>query len=734
MNLVRRRMTNPAGTAMVASLLAAMTPTGAAAQTGSSTPMVLDDITVTARKRPERLWDVPFSVDVRTTTQLERNRAIDAGSVLRDIGGVSFGTFGDRTNAFLVLRGVGPVYNPLSPDDSSVITFVDGVPLSIAASASAYLDLARIEVLKGPQSTLFGRNTTGGAINLIPVLPGHVANGFARGEYGTGNTYRLEGAVGGPLVPDVLAGRIAFRASGAGGYIRNTAGPDLGRDRNIAGRGSLLFTPSERLSWLISFSGEHANDVPVQYSLHAPGFPRLAAQNLAKDKRTITVANSKLEYAFDGAVLTAQTSLSTFRSSVPFNIGDFFISSRQLGLPPDAFADPATNYGRPKRDETRFTQEVRLSSTAGSAVAWLLGGVYYRDRSKQDFPRNFWPYGAAQSGDHTYRNVTTGQALFGELTYPLWDRLKLSVGGRLAHEKKDFRGTFTSDGTPGALPFFAESGKLRDTFWTGRMALSYEWSEQFVSFASVSRGYKTGGFGNDNSLDWAGVPRVPYRPSTILTYEIGGRAHLLDRKLALQGALFFNDMKKAQMMTWDYTSFTMQALNVDARSAGFELDARYQVTPNWDIAGGVAYTHSRLRNVSADLAAAQPGLRNGNQLSFVPAWTMKASLGYSKPASEMGIGGRLASATFFGNVRYNLIGKRYTDPANAGRVEPSHIVSARLGMSWDHGEVYLFGDNLLGKKYVTVNQPYGPAGDGSPLFGASYARGMTVGVGMALKF
>lgn len=717
-------------------LLAALIPLDAVrAQTATpDATQQLEEITVTARKRPERLWDVPFSVDAITSKQLEATRSLETSDALRNVEGVSIGTQGDRTNGFVVLRGVGPVYSPLSPDNSSVITFVDGAPLSIAASNSAYLDLERVEVLKGPQSTLFGRNTTGGAINLIPVLPSHVASGYLRGEYGTDNVHRIEGAVGGSIIPDVLAGRFVFRRSGADGYIDNAFGPKLGADSDFAGRASLLYTPNESTKWLLSFSGEHANNVPVQFILNAPDWLKLAGQNLAQDKRDIAVANSKFEHTFDHFVFTSQTSFSTFKSTVPFNAYDFFIAGRQFGMPAAAFSDPATNFGLPKRDESRLSQELRLSSLPDVQMPWLVGAVYYRDPSKREFPRAFWPYGAAGGGNRFYDNVTNGQAVFGEITYPVIDRLKLTLGGRLAHEDKTYSNTFVTDGTPGQVPFFVDQGKLNYNFWTGRSALSYEWSERFMTFGSVSRGYKTGGFPWDNSLDWAGIPAKPYESSTIITYEIGARASLLNNKLQLQGALFLNDIKKEQVMSFDYMSLTTQNLNIDVRSAGFELGGKLQVTSHWDISAGITYTSAELRNVTAELVAAQPGIQDGNRLPYVPEWAARTVVGYRAPGSELGFTGPLASKTIFGRVSYNYIGEQFTDAANFGKIDPAHIVSTRFGIDWGGGEAYVFGENLLNKKYMTANQPYGQAADGTPLFGATYARGAVVGVGAAVRF
>ncbi|WP_169583594.1 TonB-dependent receptor plug domain-containing protein [Rhodobacter capsulatus] len=133
--------------------------------------VALDDIVVTGSKRGEKLRDGPGSVAVVDAQKLTEEGGADGASALREIPGAVMYSCGDRNNAFITLRGVGPLLMPLSPDDSSVLTFVDGAPLMLEQSASSYLDLEQVEVLKGPQNTLLGRSTSGGAINLVPALP-----------------------------------------------------------------------------------------------------------------------------------------------------------------------------------------------------------------------------------------------------------------------------------------------------------------------------------------------------------------------------------------------------------------------------------------------------------------------------------------------------------------------------------------------------------------------------------
>jgi iron complex outermembrane receptor protein len=703
-----------------------------------SAPVTLDPITVTARKRPEPLWEVPFSVDVETRNQLDERRVLDAAEALKDIGGAAMGTFGDRSNSFIVLRGVAPILTPLSPDDSSVLTFVDGAPLPISASNSSYLDLERVEVLKGPQSTLFGRNTSGGAVNLVPSAPTFKPEGYILGEYGTSNFYRIEGVVSGPIVPGKVAGRLALRRNGVEGYINNAYGPMLGGEGTWTGRASLLFTPTDRITWNVSVGMEDLKSTPVYYLL-SPG-PLLAAQDQAADNSKTWTAISKLEYAGDNFVATSQTSYTGFNNLNQYTYGDGFLMSALFGgaLPPSFFVDPNQNYNVWNRNDSRLTQEFRVSSVPDSSFSWLAGLAYYRDlaaytNNADRFGLTF--FNPASSGYRTYNLDTTGFAGFGEITVPVpfIQGLKWSIGGRLAQESKNFRGQYF--GGPfvavGAVPYFLDEGSRNYPFWTGRTSLLYEWAGKYVTFANVSRGYKTGGFGTFNAQDYLGQPRQPYESASVMSYEIGARASLLNNRLNLQGAVFLNNVSNEQILGYDPVTFATLSLNVDTQSKGFELDATYKITKNWQLEAGVSYTDAKMNNVSALIQAIQPGVQSGNQLPNVPPWKARVALDMRIPGEELGLRGRLASGNLMGRIAYNFIDQRYSDAGNLGVVPAFHLLSGRIGFDWGGGEVYVFGNNLLDQRYMTVNQyfTYPPT-----IYGASYARGAVIGGGASVRF
>lgn len=182
-------------------------------------------------------------------------------------------------------------------------------------------------------------------------------------------------------------------------------------------------------------------------------------------------------------------------------------------------------------------------------------------------------------------------------------------------------------------------------------------------------------------------------------------------------------------------TFDTVSLNVDARSYGGEIDAAYKLNRNWEVAAGAGYTFSEMRNVSAALAAVQPGMKSGNKLPLVPEWTGRAAISYRASLEELGLGNRLGNANLVGRLSYNFTGFRFGEAANAAKLDPMHIVSARLGLEWEKGEAYIFGDNLLNKRNTVFAQPYGTSVvTGNTVYGATYSRGLTAGIGATVRY
>lgn len=711
------------------------------AQEGQTEQVVdLGTIVLKGTKRAETLEDFAGSASVESADELERKNIDDGFGIVRETPGANQYTFGDRSNSYVTIRGVGPILQPLSPDDSSVLTFVDGAPLMLEQSSAAYLDLEQVEVFKGPQNTLFGRSTSGGAINLVPATPTDELGGYATVEYGTDNTYKAELVGNVPIIPETLIGRFALRKTGKAAYINNTAGPDFGAEDIAAGRASLLWTPSGQTSVLFTYFAEEVDLTPNYYVGQSGDSPDLlpAAQSYSEDNQSSRIAALKVEQEFDRFRFTSQTSFNRIKMDNRYQ-GDHNFFSLVTGLPASYFTNADTNRIAHDKEQTRLTQEFRLSSLEGAPIGWVAGLVAYRDEYDLKNDSHVAIYQGAQSGITNFEQSNDGIAIFGDASIPVGQHWTVSGGVRYTHETKEFQGTYDANGLdglyPGVLPTFSENGKRTYNYWSGKLAVTYDWNDATSLYGNVSRGYKSGGFGVFNSFGAYGIPRDSYEPSKTLSYEIGGRTVLADGRLELSGSVFHIDMTNEQIMLFDFNNYATENANLDAKSSGVELEADWYIDDNWQLSTGVTYNKTRITNVPDSAGRLNAGLEPGDQLPNTPEWSANLGLSYLTDASQLGWKGPNAPSELSFRIGYSYQGTRYFDAANNGRIDPTHLVSARLGLSWERSELYIFGENLTDETYFVTRQPFGVvAGTQTTAYGVSTGRGRTIGVGYKMTF
>ncbi|MEL6596584.1 MAG: TonB-dependent receptor [Pseudomonadota bacterium] len=742
--LPRAHVTNLlASTAMATALLAAQTLPGMAQEqaqdTVSSDDVFLGTIVLSGTKRAETLDDFMGSVSVVTTDDLQTRNITDGVEAAQKTPGVNLYSYGDRTNAFVNIRGVGPILQPLSPDDSSVLTFVDGAALMLSQSGSAYLDVEQVEIFKGPQNTLFGRATSGGAINVVPNRPTDELEGSVRLEFGTDHEFLTEFIGNAPIVPGQLNARIALRRQGVDGYITNDEGPDFGEEDITAGRLSFEYTPSDATSVLLTYFAEEVDLVPSYYLPQlGDDDPQDGAQSFASDNQSSRIAALKIEHDFERFRFTSQTSFNKQDIENAYQ-GDHNLFSLIYGLPPSFFSAKETNRIAYEKEQTRVEQEFRLSSLPGDRISWVAGLSAYRDEFDIYNDSHNAVFQGAQSGIYTFDQTNEAVSVFADARIPLTDRLALSGGLRYTSETKEFDAEYDSTGFdaiyPGVVPSYSEKGKETYDFWTGKLALSYDWTPEVSTYVSVARGYKTGGFGVYSSLMAYGIPRDTYEPSETTSYEIGGRASLMGGALNLSGTIFYTDLNSEQIMLFDFANFQTRNANVDAFSRGIELEADWLVNDNWQLSAGVAYTQSEITGLPDDAATLNPGLEEGDELPNTPRLAVNLGVGYQATASELGWTSDWAPERVSARLGYNFQGERYFDAANEGKLEDTHLVSARLGFDWGNSELYVFGENLLDEDYFITRQPFGvAAGTNTPAYGVTEGRGRTIGVGYSMKF
>ncbi|WP_343293595.1 TonB-dependent receptor [Vandammella animalimorsus] len=668
----------------------------------------LPAVTVQARRSAEQARDLPLTVQAVDEVELEERRLNHLEDLLRGTPGVEVNTWGGASDANVRMRGVGSLYQS-GPDDTSVVVDVDGVPTSVGNAALGTLDVEQVEVLKGPQGTLFGRNSEAGAIHIRTRRPAlGLAGGHVRAEAGSGHQHLAEGAFNLPLGQRAAA-RLALRHNAQDyDYVNLLSGQPVSRPRDLAWRASLLWQPQPATEVLLRAS--HHNARRYQSATLLRPYGDNPGQELSSDGlldgnyRKISQYSLHVQHDFAAARLTSVTSHERTRAFSAYMTGRE-LSRVALGMDAD-FPLYDSGGGR------TWSQDVRLSSLPGSRVFWVAGlNLYRSDRDNA--------YESIVRGRQSYDFSDDADALYGEATWPLGERLKLTTGLRHTRERKGYAALYAMPGSSAATP---DSRRFREGFTTGRLGLSWALSAQTNLYSTLARGHKSGGF-NGNSMQPA--DSLPYRPGKVSSLELGAKHESADGRLRLSGALFFNRVRDDHLITIDMSTYAYMLANADTRSRGLELQADWRAGGGLTLSGGLALVDGEIQtNVITNTEAGD--VRAGNRLPDVP-----------RLSALLGVQWQRALPAFWGlhspvlNTRLTLrhVGKRAADAQNNFDLGSYNKVDLRLGVISGNTELYLWGDNLLNERYDLYGHHIAPG-----LSAGMPARGRSFGIGLTHQF
>lgn len=694
-----------------------------AAQESGPAVIQLPPVTVTARKRDEVEQDVPISMTVLEGQRLDVPTTASNSSLARSAPNVNFVDVGGQSANLFSIRGVGS-FSPLSADDTSSVMYVGEAPQSLYGASPSLLDVDRVEILRGPQGTLFGRNTQAGAINIVPRQATFDRELSATGELGSQGYGLGEFIANTPLIQDRLAGRLAMRYSTFGGDIPNiVVGGEDGAIDVSAARGSLLFAPSDRTTANLAVSYNRFEDTSPRFLLRDyADFPTSAVNPRTEVDSDSLGVNLKINHQFESVVFDSVTTLQRNTSFQQLDPVDGLVFAKLTGLPASAFNIAGSDLSKLDIDENIYTQEFRLSSPRDRAVAWTAGVNFFRSEVGMDREgQATTPAFATTRGLMNNEFTTNSYSAFGEVTVPVIDRLKATLGLRATHEDKTASYRFNGNGQPGVVPAFSQDGDLSDDFLTGRAALSYDWSANLMTYASVGRGYVTPGFPAVAVNSPLGKPETSFPASTSWTYETGFKSTFLDERLGLRGALFFNDVKQGHLVAFNAASALFLVAPIDYQSYGGELEVTARPVPELELFGGAGYTHAELVDVPAGSAT---GARSGNEVPNAPAFTANLGAQYRLSGQTFRLPG-----DFVGRAVWQYMGTRAADVANSFDLESYSVVNLRLGWEGERFDFYAFANNLFDERYEAWGQSFGVA---APT--VRVGQGRIVGVGTTIRF
>ena len=581
----------------------------------------LGEIVVTGRKREERLQDVPESITAFTAEAIEAAAIDNIRDVALNVPNFSISAAEQPGIVLINLRGVGQVRNGEPP----VAVVIDGVQLNnVNQFTQDLFDIERIEVLKGPQGAVYGRNAIAGAINIVTRQPTNEFEGMAEGTFGTGPDLRARAAVSGPIVADKLLFRIAGAVRDFDGDIENdTLNTEVNADESNSIRASLIATPAEGLRFDLRGSRTESHSGAAWYSFVPPGAQRvdllpITADILGEVDRYLHDASFKVDYAMSAATLT---SISAYTRTK-------FTLNEDFDFTPFDFLSGVQRF---KSDA--WSQELRLTSNPG-AVNWMAGAYVLKTDQRLDSELYARPgaglvlfpfpipaptlFSATRSTDDNL-----AYAAFGQVSLRPTEPFEIALGLRYdVDERKQ-----TDRALPGQ-PVYKESFDSLQP----KLTLSYALTDNANIYASAGKGFRSGGF-NPNQR----IARV-YEAERNLSYEIGFKTSLLDRLLTFNGAAFYTSVKDRQIYLFDQLTGAQVITNPIPKSniKGIELEVASRPAEGLDISLSGGLLDTEISEYDSSVFAGLPAAGNfdGNELPQVPRWSYAAALQYRIPVSD----------------------------------------------------------------------------------------------------
>lgn len=690
--------------AVAAAIALGAMPTFAAQ--GDEESVSLQAVTVTATRRAESLQKVPVAVSVVDGEQLERDNRNGVASIVQQVPSLNFRTGASNKDTSLFIRGVGTIST--SPGvEPTVATVIDGVVYGRPGQATLdLLDLERIEVLRGPQGTLFGKNASAGVLNIVTKAPTEETHGYIDQSYYSGNESRTRFGIGGSLIPDTLKGSLTTLFGSYDGNVDNRANGHEVNGYNRKGvRGKLEFTPNEDLTLTLAADYMQSHDdapngvvskalTPAFAGALAPVSASGHSRDIASDYRShVEDINKGLSAQLDWNLGDyTLTSITAWRGwdNTQWQDGD------RLATITSAF--PGTE-DKGDLSYDQYSQEVRLASPKGEFVEYVGGLFYMHGKDDETYRRTLVTPTGSQRGVADYTTTSDSYSAFGETTLNFTSRLRGIAGLRWTHDdlEYDHRRVSTSATTvSGIQPGTRSSGSVDEDGWSGRLGVQYDLSDEVMAYVTYSRGYK----GPAYNVFFNMQPRdtTALKPETSNTWEAGIKASAWDNRLTSNLAVFHSEYDNYQANFFDTVANQVVTRLINAGSVsteGVELDYALQATRNLKLSGALAYTRARIDQFSCPAGAAASCNVNGKTLPYSPDWKSYVRADYSIPLAN-GLDVELGTDySWQSEVQYDISQNPDTKQGAYG-IWNASIALADYTNGW---RVALLGKNLADKSY-----------------------------------
>lgn len=667
-------------------------------------PQKLDTLTVTANKVEENLQDVPQSITVLDVEEINEKGIKTVEDIIAEIPNMT--TSPDR-GVKVNFRGLNA---SLFTENNPVVIYIDGIPTSHKYDFTASLQNAkRVEVLRGPQGTLYGKDSIGGVINIVTKEPTNQTSGSVGLEYGSNNYRRGTFNINTPIVENKLFFNLNGELTVDDGWVTNTVKNDdkAAKEDDKKLSASFYYKATDKLSTRLVLKSERNKEYGYKgYGVVGSSglnlFTRDKAENIRLempmvqknkiDSQSLSFKYEADNYNFESVTVHRKTDLDA--------IFDMDFTSGTVYDGTNGFNDAQTD---------SYSQEFRLSNKNRETIRWVAGLYADTEESKKNaYGRNTVFMGTSAGTLNSVSTIDSDtQAIFGQIMVPLDEKMELTLGGRYQKIKKDINLRTTE--TASSLDVLLNSEKTWNTFLP-KIALNYKVNENLTSFVSISKGYLPGGFNlqatNSNKDDNL------FKPQQSINYEVGVKT-VVDN-FTFTASVFRMNIKDIHVIR---TNALAQAFtdNADkAHSQGIEFDFRYFPTDSLEISGAVGFVDAKYDSYNEGTTKL-----DGNKIETTPSHTASLGIAYYHPTGVYARTDiRNQGSTHFYDGKEKAFLKR----------DSFTLVDAKVGYKFSDWDIYTYVKNLTDEKYINTyesNSLFSYASFGAPRF---------IGIGVKYTF
>ncbi len=671
----------------------------------------LDAVVVTAQKKEESLQNIPLSTTAISAKQVQQYQLWNSKELTAIVPNLYSNNSGDERNVTSIRGIVTTSYDP------AVATYIDGVnQFSLDTYIAAFNDIERIEVLRGPQGTLYGRNAMGGVINIITKKPTNTTNGYVETSFGNYGLQRYNVGIRTPLINNKLFfGASALFNKRNGYYTNEFNNTSFDKQNGISGNYYLKYLPDTR--WAITLNVKHQNNQ------NNGAFPMVNGIDEAfKDPFKLSQdATAKMIDNTVNASLTINNTGSQFNFT---SLTAWQQNHRYYNAPLDGDFSPAdavtviNNYGGKWNKVKVFTQEFRFTSPArkSSALKWTVGTYFFHqdNPSKQatHFGKDAGLLGVPDSNFATINTITarnTGIAFYGQANYSITKKLELIAGLRYDYENKKLavEGEYQPDGQAAFVTQPDTSAALHFNALSPKLGVDYHLSNNHNLYVSYTRGYRTGGL-TQLSSDPSQPPLYPYKPEYSNNFEAGIKNTFLKDRLRVNLAVFYTRVTDAQVPTLilpDAITVTKNTGKLSSKGAELELSATPLKGLQFNYNFG--YTDAKYTSLKISQNGSSVDL-NGKKQIFTPDVTSMLAVQYNYAFESK------QRLQLIARGEWMHLGTEYFDLANTIKQTPYSLFNFRAGISSKYFDLFLWNRNTGDKKYIAYAYDFGAVHLGDP--------------------